>query len=128
MSVHMKKHPIKVDAEIYLHTEKFNESFVVAENRLKLVLNLLREFSFDTSSSQISWEEIAKERISKFTKQGIALRGARKRLSLSQKELAAKLNIDVSNLSKMEKGKRPIGKKMAQRLARVLDIHYKVFL
>jgi len=93
-----------------------------------LILNLLREFSFDVSPTHYSWEEIAKDKINTFTKQGIALRGARKRLGLTQKELAKKLDVDISNLSKMENGKRPIGKNMARRLARVLNIHYKVFL
>jgi ribosome-binding protein aMBF1 (putative translation factor) len=56
------------------------------------------------------------------------LRGARTKEGLSQVQLAQKLGIDQADLSKMENGKRPIGKKMAKKFAKVLRIHYQVFL
>jgi hypothetical protein len=42
--------------------------------------------------------------------------------------LADKLGISQTNLSKMEVGKRPIGKVMAKRIAAVLKINYRIFL
>jgi transcriptional regulator with XRE-family HTH domain len=59
---------------------------------------------------------------------GVALRGARKREGLTQKQLAGLLGINQTNLSEMEHGKRPIGKLMARRLAKALRVDYRVFL
>ena len=64
----------------------------------------------------------------RYTPVGACLRGARIKEGLSQVELARTLEVTQSNLSKMEHGKRPIGKKMAQRIARVLRIDYRLFL
>ena len=47
---------------------------------------------------------------------------------MTQVELAKKLNITQGDLSKMEHGKRPIGKKMAKKLSVILNIGYRVFL
>jgi len=43
-------------------------------------------------------------------------------------ELARKLGVAQGDLSKMETGKRSIGKEMAHRLAGVFDTDYRVFL
>jgi transcriptional regulator with XRE-family HTH domain len=59
---------------------------------------------------------------------GDALRGARELMGLSQRELAEAVGSSKSNISELERGKRPIGKDMARRLARALKTHYKVFL
>jgi ribosome-binding protein aMBF1 (putative translation factor) len=58
----------------------------------------------------------------------VALRGARKREALTQKELAQLMGISQTHISEMEHGKRPIGKDMAKRLAKVLKVDYRVFL
>ena len=67
-----------------------------------------------------------KERIKRFSKAGLALRGARYRKGLSQKELAKLCGISQENLSKMENGKRAIGEKVAKKLAKALDIDYRL--
>jgi ribosome-binding protein aMBF1 (putative translation factor) len=56
------------------------------------------------------------------------LKGARYREGLTQVQLAARVGVRASNISEMERGKRPIGKEMAKRLARVLNTQYQVFL
>jgi plasmid maintenance system antidote protein VapI len=56
------------------------------------------------------------------------LKGARYRDGLTQVQLAARVGVRASNISEMERGKRPIGKEMAKRLAKVLNTQYKVFL
>ena len=66
--------------------------------------------------------------IDAYTLPGASLRGARRKEGISQTALAAKLKIPPSNISEMESGKRPIGKKMARRLSKVLKIDYRVFL
>jgi len=74
------------------------------------------------------WEEVAASRIAKYTKAGIALRGARYREGLSQKKLAELCGIPQGNLSKMECGKRPIGPQLAERLAKALHINPQLLL
>jgi len=86
--------------------------------------NLKRE----SSGKSIPWNILAKERIARYSKAGIALRGARYREGLSQKELAKRSAISQDNISKMENGKRPIGEKVAKRLAQILKINYSILL
>ena len=59
---------------------------------------------------------------------GAALRGARKREGLTQKQLADLLGISQAHISEMERGKRPIGKEMARRLAKVMQVDYRILL
>lgn len=47
---------------------------------------------------------------------------------MTQAQLAAMIGVKAGHISEMEKGKRPIGKEMAKRLAKVLSTSYKVFL
>ena len=54
--------------------------------------------------------------------------GARKRETLTQKELAHLVGVSQTHISEMEHGKRPIGKDMARRLAKALKVNYRVFL
>ena len=56
------------------------------------------------------------------------LRGARHREGLTQAQLAAMIGAKPSHISEMEKGKRPIGKALAKRLAKALHASYQVFL
>ena len=77
-------------------------------------------------SESVSWEELAKDDIAKYGKPGIALRGARTREGLSQKELARRTGISQDNISKMENGKRPIGEKVAKKLAKALRIDFEL--
>jgi len=58
----------------------------------------------------------------------VALRGARKRETLTQKELAHLVGVSQTHISEMEHGKRPIGKEMARTLAKALKVNYRVFL
>ena len=56
------------------------------------------------------------------------MRGLRAREEMPQAELAAAVGVKATHISEMERGKRPIGKDMAKRLAKVLKINYQVFL
>lgn len=59
---------------------------------------------------------------------GNILRGMRRREDLTQVRLAEEIGTTKANISAMETGKRPIGKTMAERLAKALNTSYKVFL
>lgn len=56
------------------------------------------------------------------------LRGLRYRENLTQKEMAVRLGITSGNLSAMERGKRPIGKDLAKKIAAIFGGSYKSFL
>ncbi|MBN8532126.1 MAG: helix-turn-helix transcriptional regulator [Alphaproteobacteria bacterium] len=56
------------------------------------------------------------------------LRGLRYRENLTQKALADTLGIRQHHLSEMETGKRPIGKEMARKLAKILRTDWRIFL
>jgi DNA-binding XRE family transcriptional regulator len=71
----------------------------------------------------IPWEEVYPD-----FNGSVALRGARKRETLTQKELARLVGVSQTHISEMEHGKRPIGKDMARRLAKALRVNYRVFL
>jgi ribosome-binding protein aMBF1 (putative translation factor) len=59
---------------------------------------------------------------------GISIRGGRGKEGLTQKQLSALTGIAQHHISEMENGKRPIGKETAKKLAKVLNIDYRVFL
>lgn len=79
-----------------------------------------------TISQSIEWKKLASERIDKYGKAGLALRGARVRESLSQKQLAKLTGISQENISRMENGKRAIGLSVAQKLSLALNIDVKL--
>lgn len=74
------------------------------------------------------WEIVAADRIEKYKKAGLVLRGARYREGISQKELANRCGISQDNLSRMENGKRTVGENVAKRLAKALHIDYHLLI
>jgi ribosome-binding protein aMBF1 (putative translation factor) len=81
-------------------------------------------FSPETENQEsVAWKDLAKDRIEKHSKAGLMLRGARFREGLSQKKLAELSSISQENISRMENGRRKIGKKTAEKLAVVLKIN-----
>lgn len=125
MPVHMKKLRTD-DVEIIVREgteKKFRISREVAHG-LILILNEYRKYFQET----VPADEVFREIDEKYSRPGAALQGARLKEDLSQVELAEKLGISQADLSKMEHGKRSIGKAMAKRLARYLKIDYRIFL
>ena len=76
----------------------------------------------EPKGESIPWEELAKERIAKYQKSGLALRDARYREGLCQKDLASLTGISQENISRMENGRRAIGEAVANKLAKALHI------
>ncbi len=127
MSEHMIKHPTNKKAAYRVVVEmpgkKKKLSFVPAKYLPKLE-EFLKKYGHPEES--IFWEKLASSRIKKYGKAGLALRGARFREGLSQKELAKRCGISQENISKMENGQRKIGEKVAKKLAKALKINYKL--
>lgn len=59
---------------------------------------------------------------------GTVLKATRERKDCSQTMLSEKTGIPQPHISEMERGKRPIGKKTAGALAKVLNVDYRIFL
>jgi DNA-binding XRE family transcriptional regulator len=59
---------------------------------------------------------------------GDHLRVTRTMREMKQSELARKIGVRPQQISDMEKGRTPIGKKMAMRLGEALNMDYKHFL
>jgi plasmid maintenance system antidote protein VapI len=76
----------------------------------------------------ISAEEFLTKYFPGELKEAIALRGARGRENLTQKQLAEITDIPQRHISEMEHGKRSIGKERAKKLAAALNCDYRLFL
>ena len=135
MSVHMKKPPIKPKTK---STKRFalsakeiggdvERSFILPEEKANGLMSVIDDFEVPVSGRG-EIEELFAELNREGTEVGVMLRAARLREDLTQKELADKLGIPQGHISAMEHGKKSIGKKMAQRLANVLNISHKVFV
>ena len=114
------------------HTETViigQERFQVPRQTAKAVLVLLKSAAEKPTDTMLAEEsEIIRKLDNKYSQAGACLQGARVKEGLSQVELAKTLGISQTNLSKMELGKRAIGKKMAQRIAKILNVDYRIFL
>jgi DNA-binding XRE family transcriptional regulator len=64
----------------------------------------------------------------KYTRAGALLKGVRAREDMGQLKFAEAIGVTQSNLSKMENGKRAIGKKIAKRIEKAFDVDYRYFL
>jgi DNA-binding XRE family transcriptional regulator len=104
-------------------TDFVNVSFRIPAQNLQKAKKALSILGAEETAASVPWREIFPA-----FDGGLALKGARKRESLTQKQLAGLLGISQTHISEMEHGKRPIGKEMAKRLARVLKVNYRVFL
>jgi len=97
-----------------------------ASNREQAV-RLLRELGFVDDGESVASMEVFKE-FSGEKKAPALLRGARHKEGLTQIQLAAASGILQRHISAMENGKEPIGKERAKRIAKVLNVDYRVFL
>lgn len=82
----------------------------------------------EDDDAPISAEELFKDCFGDLPDWAIHLGGLRFRENLTQVQLAEILGIPQPNISKMESGKRPIGKKLAKKLADFFHTDYRMFL
>ena len=75
-----------------------------------------------------TFEELAKDRIEKYKKSGLVLRGACYREGLSQFALANKSGVGQNEISKIENGKRGVGEKVAKKLGLALNFDFHLLL
>ena len=76
----------------------------------------------------MSVDEVLHEMCGDLPRWAIALRGLRAREGLTQVKMSTLLGIPQGNISQIEHGKRPIGKQIAKRLAKMFKTDYRLFL
>src|ERR1700722_2795034 len=114
MLAHMKAHPTDSHVKIIIEMPNSKKtSYISVENIGKLEA-FLEKYS-EEDDEPVAWEVLAKERIEKYKKAGLVLRGMRYREDLSQKELAKRSGVSQNEISKIENGKRTVGEKVAKR-------------
>ena|SRR3989344_5670594 len=82
----------------------------------------------DTSKESIVAEKIFPDTQDPVKRIGIIFRSIRFKYNLTQSEVAKRLGIDQSDVSKIEKGKRSIGKALAKRIEKEFGIDYRRLL
>ncbi len=109
------------------HTETIELRFIGPIANMASAIDALKPLGFVDTSDSIPWRELFPEYKDEDLP-GVCLRGGRYREGMTQKQLADMIGIPQRHISEMENGKRPIGKEMAKRLGKALNISYKVFL
>jgi hypothetical protein len=117
MQERTKKHPI----------ESVELRFLGPIVNMAKAIESLKPLGFVDALDSDPWREAYPE-YSEGQLIGKALAGARYREGLTQIQLSEMTGIPQRHISEMENGKRPIGKEMAKRLGKVLNISYKIFL
>lgn len=120
MLAHTKKHPID-SGLVSLH-------FVVHPSNVDRVINYVKAVEAGKEPASRPWREVLQElRPNEPIAAGV-LRGARGKEEITQTGLSELTGIPQRHISEMERGKRPIGKETAKKLAAALKTDYRVFL
>ncbi len=110
------------------HINKLKEvRFLGPTEKVEKLTQVAMSLGLEDISDSIPWRDAFPEFDEAYAP-SVALRGARRKENLTQKELAERTGIPQSHISEMENGKRSIGKERAKRLGKILNIGYRVFL
>ncbi len=111
------------------HTDKSVELRFVgpSENQEKAV-RYMKCMGFVDLSDSVPFKKAFLEDYEENELPGLALSGARYKEALTQKQLSELTGIPQCHISQMENSKRPIGKKIAKKLGKAINISHKIFL
>ncbi|MBF0207744.1 MAG: helix-turn-helix transcriptional regulator [Oligoflexia bacterium] len=123
MSEAVKMHHI----EILIKEGNRRRLFLVSKEKADAIETLLSE-SPEDDEDFIDADKIFPDLNDSKKLPGIVFRGIRAKTGLTQAEVAAKLGITQVDVSKIENGKRPIGKALAKRIEKKFKIDYRRFL
>lgn len=102
--------------------------FRVPTSKVKGILILLDDFRVKEDEGNLSIDEAFSHLYEEAGKGAALLKGFRARDGVTQSELAQHVGTTQSVIAEMEKGKRSIGKKMAQKLAKFFETRYQEFI
>jgi ribosome-binding protein aMBF1 (putative translation factor) len=118
----MKKNPIEVHVDLGGKIVHFRG---IPAKSVRPILKALEGFKDDSVDWRIPFEkDIAKAG----GDVAYAVQSGRKTAGLGQMEFAKRLGIAQPHLSAIENGKRAVGKKLAKKLGKLLNLDYRVFL
>jgi DNA-binding transcriptional regulator YiaG len=104
---------ISEQGQVYRFPQSILKKYVVHDDAsVKKARNYVRH------SLSVTPEEAFAEINAKYTKTGALLKAVRLREGLNQKDFASLINVTQGDLSKMEHGKRPVGKILVRRIAK----------
>jgi DNA-binding XRE family transcriptional regulator len=109
------------------HTEVIIDShtFLIPKSKTPSLISQIKRYEIKES---LTPEEVFKDLHNCHSKPGIMIQGLRYRENLTQAKLAKRLKVTQGDLSKMENGKRSVGKVIAKRLAKIFKSDYRIFL
>lgn len=123
MSAHTKTRHIKADkrvlciseqGQVYKLPRTILKKYIVHDNvAIKKIKNNV------SNLMSVTPEEAFAEINAKYTKTGALLKAVRLREGLNQKDFCSLIKVTQGDLSKMERGKRPIGKTLIKRIAKM---------
>ena len=132
MRAHTKKHPTdkKIYPELQLILGGVTHTYNNVQNdKIDQILDILEDDETYVSADTLYLEKIDKlDGVPEYKRSAYFVRSARKEKAYTQNTLASMLGITQANLSSLENAKRPIGKKLAEKLSEVFGVGYKVFL
>ena len=82
----------------------------------------------ELEEKSISASDYYEQSYGDFPKWAVLLSGLRNREGLTQLKLGEMIGVAQYHISRMERGKRPIGKSIAKKLAAFFNIDYRIFL
>ena len=113
------------DCKVIVITHGMEKVSYIPENKMKKLEEFLDKYNLE-DDSPLAWEVLAKDRIEKYKKAGLVLRGMRYRENISQVALAKKTGVSQNEISNIENGKRTVGEKIAKKLAEALNFDYRL--
>ena len=108
-------------------TTKFKLSLEAGRGLVSL-LQGLQDKKTNSDEGSVSAHEVFPNLKDSEKRIGLIFRGIRLKNNLTQNEIAERLGIDQSDVSKIEKGKRSIGKALAKKIEKEFGMDYRRFL
>jgi DNA-binding XRE family transcriptional regulator len=113
--------------EILIRNGAKKKLFLVSEEKAQAVATLL-EVNSENEDDLIDVGEVLSDLNDPTKTPGITFRGIRAKNGLTQQDLADRLSITQAEVSKIEGGKRSIGKALAKKIAKEFRMDYRRFL
>ena len=130
MSERTKKLHTDANIEVVIHGDDSAMRYMLPRSSVQKLMIQLKQFKVVEAGDEemVSPEEVFKDIYAKYGVIGATIRGFRLRDEMTQAMLAVKLEVRQSHISEMEHSKRPVGKKLAQKLAKIFRTNYRLFL
>jgi ribosome-binding protein aMBF1 (putative translation factor) len=129
-----KMRPTKSSGTVTIQSGKRVTTFPASPKFVKAIREISKQLRIEPISTNLKdrdWldpDEVFHELFGNTDKPSLLVQGYRAREGWTQKELAEKLGTDQPIISAIEHGRREIGKKLAQKLAKLFDTDYRIFL